>query len=213
MKEYRNRRERIRCEIGTDEQRAQLIKQSACPFTEVTPRPPTPSPSPSPVDKTAVLTRASWDVSLSYDNLSRIVHSNGCITYVNPVSMRADMCTVHRDSQLSLGNWLIAVHDGAKCRRASLQLEADLRLGCRWQLPWLCFGYCATLYQQLWLYRERSNCYESNDIAARCYESADIATRCYESTYTVTCCYESPDIATRCYESADSLPAVMNQLI
>jgi hypothetical protein len=45
---------------------------------------------PPPIDKIVVLTRASWDGILSYDNLSRIVPSNGCMTYVNPVSMRAD---------------------------------------------------------------------------------------------------------------------------
>jgi hypothetical protein len=66
---------------------------------------------------------------------------------------------------------------------------------------------------QLWLYRERSNCYESSDIATpfhesidiarRCYESADIAIRCYESIDIATRCYESADIATRCYESID----------
>lgn len=51
------------------------------------------APPPPSIDKIVVLTRASWDGILSYDNLSRIVHSNGCMTYVNPVSMRAD-CAV-----------------------------------------------------------------------------------------------------------------------
>lgn len=60
-----------------------------------------------------VLTQVSRDVRLSYDNLSRIVCSNGCITYVNLVSMRADMCTVHRDSQLSRGTDCV-VQKGAK---------------------------------------------------------------------------------------------------